>query len=94
MGLSQHGYLVLCYTLAVFVLTAFFAYACVYSYLARRQNTTVENFITARGKVSAMCWRGRAPLPLLEGGRAGEDALRPCGPAAPTCFEQQNPVSP
>ncbi|KAL6785524.1 hypothetical protein ACKKBF_B00635 [Auxenochlorella protothecoides x Auxenochlorella symbiontica] len=52
MGLSQHGFLIVCYTLSVFVLTAFFVYALVYSYIVRRKNVSVENFITARGQLS------------------------------------------
>ena len=65
MGLSQHGFLILCYTLSVFVLVAFFCYALVYSYIVRRKNSSVENVITARGQVGTCVSCG------LCGGAAG-----------------------
>lgn len=79
MGLSQHGFLIVCYTLSVFVLTAFFVYALVYSYIVRRKNVSVENFITARGQV--LSWWGEGG-----GGRA------PC--SAPTGLAPRVPPAP
>ncbi|KDD77100.1 hypothetical protein H632_c19p2 [Helicosporidium sp. ATCC 50920] len=55
MGLSQHGYLVVVYSLSITVLVSFFVYAMVLGYLLRRRNDTVEAFLTARGQMSL--WR-------------------------------------
>lgn len=54
MGLSQHGYLVLCYCLCVAVLVGVAAFALVASYLLRRRTQTADDFITARGQASKL----------------------------------------
>ncbi len=64
MGLSQHGFLVLSWSLASFLLVAMAAFAMIMGYLYRRKLHTQESFITARGQVGrvvvvCVCVRGR-----------------------------------
>lgn len=56
MGLSQHGYLVLCYSLSVTVLVGVAAFALVAALVLRRRTQTADDFITARGQASG--WEG------------------------------------
>jgi hypothetical protein len=61
MGLSQHGFLVLGYTLAVFLLVCQAVYAVVCAFMFRGKNSSTEKFVTARDMVS----RTRAQAQLL-----------------------------
>lgn len=57
MGLSQHGYLVLCYTLGCVLVAAFAVYAFVTGHrlhTSRGVNSTVSGFITAKRQVSTV----------------------------------------
>lgn len=82
MGLSQHGYLILCYCLSLAVLVGVAAFALAASWLLRKRTQTADDFITARGQASAASHRA---------GCTGQGRRSCCAAARPSTLQPSRP---